>query len=47
MFNKLRKATIFTTIDLQAGYMNIEVEEIAKPITAFITDNRLFEFNKE
>ena len=46
MFNKLGKATIFTTINLQTGYMNIEVEEKAKPITAFITDNGLFEFNK-
>jgi len=46
MFNKLGKATIFTTIDLQTGYMNIEVEEKAKPVTSFITDNGLFEFNK-
>ena len=46
MFDKLGKATIFSTIDLQTGYMNIEVEENSRPITAFSTEKGLFEFIK-
>ena len=38
MFHKLGRATIFSTIDLQTGYMNIELEDKSKLTTAFITD---------
>ena len=42
MFEKLGKSIIFSTIDLQTGYMNIEMDEKSKPIT----EKGLFEFNK-
>jgi len=45
MLDKLSNATIFTTLDLQSGYWQIEVEEIDKPKTAFSTGNDLWEFN--
>ena len=46
MLDKLGHATIFTTLDLQSGYWQIEVEEMDKPKTAFSTGNDLWEFNK-
>ena len=45
MLDKLSEATIFTTLDLQSGYWQIELEEIDKQKTAFSTGNDLWEFN--
>ena len=45
MLDKLAESTIFTTLDLQSGYWQIEVEESDKPKTAFSTGNDLWEFN--
>ena len=45
MLDKLANATIFTTLDLQSGYWQIEIEEEDKPKTAFSTGNDLWEFN--
>ena len=45
MLDKLGRSTIFTTLDLQSGYWQIEVEEEDKPKTAFSTGNDLWEFN--
>lgn len=36
----------FTTLDLLAGYWQIELDEEAKEKTAFITGNELYEFNR-
>ena len=45
MLDKLGRSTIFTTLDLQSGYWQIEVEEEDKPKTAFSTGDDLWEFN--
>ena len=45
MLDKLGQSTIFTTLDLQSGYWQIEVEEEDKPKTAFTTGFDLWEFN--
>ena len=45
MLDKLSDSTLFTTLDLQSGYWQIEVEEVDKQKTAFSTGNDLWEFN--
>ena len=45
MLDKLGRSVIFTTLDLQSGYWQIEVEESDKPKTAFSTGHDLWEFN--
>ena len=45
MLDKLGRSTIFTTLDLQSGYWQIEVEEEDKQKTAFSTGKDLWEFN--
>ena len=45
MLDKLSDSTIFTTLDLQSGYWQIEVQEEDKSKTAFSTGNGLWEFN--
>ncbi|XP_036347689.1 uncharacterized protein LOC118757065, partial [Rhagoletis pomonella] len=36
----------FTTLDLMSGYYQIELQEDAKPLTAFVTHNGHYEFNR-
>ena len=36
----------FSTLDLASGYWQIDLEESSKPVTAFVTQDGLFEFNK-
>ncbi len=36
----------FSTLDLASGYWQIDLEESSKPLTAFVTQDGLFEFNK-
>ena len=42
---KLGKATIFSTLDLSQGYMNIELTENSKPLTGFTNGTDIFIFN--
>ena len=41
----LGEATLFSCLDLQAGYWQIEVEERDKPKTAFVCRGGLYEYN--
>ena len=36
----------FSTLDLASGYWQINLKESSKPLTAFVTQDGLFEFNK-
>ena len=45
MFDKLHKAVVFTTLDLQSGYWQIQIKEEDKEKTAFSTGDGLYEFN--
>ena len=40
------QAKYFSTLDLQSGYWQIKVEEKSKPMTAFITHDGLFEYQR-
>ena len=46
VLDMLHSQRIFSTLDLAAGYWQIEVEEDSKEKTAFIVDNNLSEWNK-
>ena len=43
--DQLSTAKIFSTLDLQAGYWQLELEESSKPKTAFISKYGLYEYN--
>ena len=45
MLDKLHKAKFFTTMDLQSGFWQIEIEEEDRYKTAFSTGEGLYEFN--
>lgn len=45
-FGWFRGAKFFTTLDLNQAYNQIPLTEDSKPITAFVTDWNLFEFNR-
>ena len=43
--DQLSSAKLFSTLDLQSGYWQLELEEESKPITAFISKYGLYEYN--
>ena len=43
--DQLSSAKIFSTLDLQSGYWQLELEESSKPKTAFISKYGLYEYN--
>ena len=43
--DSLGGAVLFSCLDLQSGYWQIEVEEVDKPKTAFVCKRGLFEYN--
>lgn len=45
-FGWFKGAKFFTTLDLNQAYNQIPLHEDSKPITAFVTDWNLFEFNR-
>ena len=45
MYAVLRGAKIFTTLDLQSGYYDINLDEESKAKTAFVTPFGKYEFN--
>ena len=45
MLDKLHRATLFTTLDLQSGYWQIPIDEKDKEKTAFSAGEGLYEFN--
>ena len=46
MFDKLKKSTIFTVMDLQKGYNQVAMEKESIEITAFSTGKGLYEYLK-
>ncbi|XP_033098347.1 uncharacterized protein K02A2.6-like [Anneissia japonica] len=44
LFAKIRKGKYFTKIDLSKGYWQVPMVDEAKPLTAFITPNGIFQF---
>ena len=44
--NKLNGAKFFTTLDLESGYWQIELDEASKEKTAFIVEDFLFQFKR-
>ena len=44
LLNQLREARYFSTLDLTAGYWQIQVDEASQEKTAFVTHQGLFEF---
>ena len=44
--NKLNGAKFFTTLDLESGYWQIELDEASKEKTAFIVEDNLFQFKR-
>lgn len=44
MLKRVNGATIFTTMDLNSGYWQVEVEETSRPLTAFTTPRGLYHF---
>lgn len=45
MLDTIAGSKLFTTLDLESGYLQVEVQEEDKPKTAFPTPYGLFEFN--
>ena len=44
IFDRLGKATVFSSLDLASGYHQVELTEEAKELTAFCTPHGLFQF---
>lgn len=44
--NSLCHAKYFTTLDMKSGFHQMEIEEDSKPITAFITPDGHYEYNR-
>lgn len=44
IFDSLRQASIFTTLDLRSGYHQVRLDPESIPLTAFRTKYGLFEF---
>jgi hypothetical protein len=44
--NKLNGAKFFTTLDLESGYWQIELDEASKEITPFIVEDNLFQLKR-
>ena len=42
---KTQKSAYFSTLDLKSGYHQVALEESAKPKTAFLANDRLYEYN--
>lgn len=45
-FAWFHKATVFTTFDLNQAYFQLPLAEESKPVTAFVTDWNLYEYNR-
>ena len=45
LIDALQGAKIFSTLDLSKGYWQLPLSERAKPLTAFATQDGLYEFN--
>ena len=45
ILESMKDNIVFTTLDLAAGYWQVEIEEKDKEKTAFVCDLSLFEFN--
>jgi hypothetical protein len=44
--DQLSEAKYFTTLDMKSGFHQMEIEEESKHITAFITPESLYEYNR-
>ena len=45
LLDQLRKSKFFTTLDLAAGYWQVQMHASSKEKTAFITHKGLYQFN--
>ena len=46
VLEKLGRSKFFITMDLQNGFFHVPVKENSKYLTAFVTKEGLFEFNR-
>lgn len=46
VLEKLQNSKFFTVMDLENGFFHVPIEESSKHLTAFVTKEGLFEFNK-
>ena len=46
IFDRLRRSTIFTVMDLQKGYNQVEIDEASIEVTAFTIGKGLYEYLK-